>query len=141
MGRRTKSGITVYRPPAPRASAPIIVAAAPARRSGGRRRSGGGRKRRRGGARFHRSGSTKNMVMKVALGGAAFALVEKMGPSFPTIPMLGRAGTVAIAAYFLGGKREGIAKDICLAASTIAAYEMIRDGKIAGEDLSGHDED
>lgn len=80
------------------------------------------------------------MVMKVAMGGAAFALVEKMGPTFPTLPFFGRAGTVAIAAYFLGGKKEGIAKDICLAASTIAAYEMIRDGKIAGDDMQGDDE-
>lgn len=137
MARRTKSGITVYRPPAPRASAPIIVAAAPARRSGGRRRHGGGKRKGRRRASFHRSGSTKNMVMKVAMGGAAFALVEKMAPTFPTVPFFGRAGTIAIAAYFLGGKKEGIIKDVCIAASTIAAYEMIRDGKIAGEDMQG----
>lgn len=77
------------------------------------------------------------MVMKVALGGAAFGLLEKMGPAIPTIPVLGRAGTVAVAAYFFGGKKQGLARDICLAAATLAAYELIKDGKIAGEDLAG----
>lgn len=73
--------------------------------------------------------------MKVALGGAAFALIEKMGPTIPTLPILGRAGSVAVAAYFFGGKsKAGIARDICLAASTLAAYQLMHDGKIAGDD-------
>jgi len=77
------------------------------------------------------------MVMKVALGGAAFGLIEKMGPTLPTLPVVGRAGTVAIAAYFFGGKKAGLARDICLAAATLAAYQLMHDGKIAGDDSMG----
>lgn len=80
------------------------------------------------------------MVMKVALGGAAFGLIEKLGPNLPTIPVLGKAGTVAIAAYFFGGKKPGLAKDICLAAATLAAYQLLKDGKISGDDSMGIDD-
>jgi hypothetical protein len=80
------------------------------------------------------------MVWKVALGGAAFGLIEKLAPSLPTIPVVGRAGTVAIAAYFFGGKKPGLARDVCLAAASLAAYQLLKEGKIAGDDLSGIDD-
>lgn len=79
------------------------------------------------------------MAIKVALGGAAFGLLEKLGPSIPTIPVVGRAGTVAIAAYFFGGKKPGLARDICLAATVLASYQLLKDGKISGDDASGDD--
>lgn len=75
--------------------------------------------------------------MKVALGGAAFGAIEKFGPSLPTIPVVGRAGTIAIGAYFFGGKKPGLARDICLAATVLAAYQLMKDGKISGDDAMG----
>ena len=78
-------------------------------------------------------------MMKVAVGGAAFALIEKQMPNFPTVPVLGRAGTVALGAYMMGGKKQGILRDIAIAASVVAAYQFIHDGKIAGEDAMGDD--
>lgn len=77
------------------------------------------------------------MMMKVAMGGAAFALIEKQVPNFPTVPILGRAGTVAVAAYMLGGKKQGLARDIALAAATLAAYQFLKDGKVSGDDAMG----
>jgi hypothetical protein len=80
-------------------------------------------------------------MMKVAVGGAAFALIEKQMPNFPTLPVLGRAGSVAAAAYFFGGKKKGILRDLAIAASVVAAYQFIHDGKIAGDDLESAGDD
>lgn len=74
------------------------------------------------------------MIGKVAMGGAVLGFLEKQGTSIPTVPVLGRAGTIAVAAYFFGGKRPGLARDICLAATAIAASQLVREGKISGDD-------
>lgn len=132
---RTRS-VSIIRAPAPRAAAPIVVVPQ-ARRSGGRRRSGGHRRHGRRARAFVGSQSTKDVMMKVAVGGAAFALIEKQMPSFPTLPVLGRAGTVALGAYMMGGKKKGILRDLAIAASVVAAYQFIHDGKIAGDDAMG----
>lgn len=109
-----------------RTPAPIIKVSAPralrAPKVHRRRRSGGGQ------------GNTKDTMVKMAMGGAAIAFIEKSAINIPTIPVLGRTGTIAVAAYFFGGKKPGLVRDIAIAAATLAAYEMARDGKIAGED-------
>jgi len=134
--------VSIIRSPAPRAAAPIVVMPSP-RRSGGTRRRSSGRGRRHGRARrFAGSQATKDVMMKVAIGGAAYALLEKQMPTFPTVPVLGRAGTVALGAYMLGGKKAGLARDIAIASAVIAAYQFLKDGKIAGDDehMAGDDE-
>lgn len=66
--------------------------------------------------------------------------VEKQFPSLPTIPILGRAGTIAVAAHFLskqGGQTSGIARDVALAGAAIAGYQLGLTGKVSGEDVDG----
>lgn len=114
-----------YRPPAPviRIAAPrAIQTRAPKRRT--RARIGGG------------GTSLKNRMIAGAIGGAALGFIEKSGfaANLPTIPLIGRKGTIALAAYYLGGQKPGILQDIALAAAILAGNELGRDGKISGED-------
>jgi hypothetical protein len=77
--------------------------------------------------------------MSIALGGAAYGFIEKsFGASIPTIPILGRAGTIAIGMHFLNkGRGSGLIRDIGIAAAVIAGYQLGSTGKIAGDDVSG----
>jgi len=71
-----------------------------------------------------------------AIGGAIFGFVEKTFPTLPTVPILGRAGTIALAAYFLGRNSHmggGIVRDVALAAAAVAGYELGKDGKVSGD--------
>ena len=73
-------------------------------------------------------------VLALGLGGLALGLIEKALPDLPTIPMLGRKGTLALACYwFSRGQSSGILRDIAIAASSIAGYELGTTGKISGE--------
>jgi len=76
----------------------------------------------------------------VAAGGAVFGYIEKTwGDKIPTLPMIGKAGTVAVAAYFVS-KRGGmpIARDVAIAAAAIAGYQLGKEGKVSGDDdISG----
>jgi len=113
------------------APAPIIRVSAPraAPKTGGKRRRGG--KGGGGGA------LSTERVFAAALGGGVLGLVDKMFPNLPTIPVLGKAGTIAAIAYFLAkGKGSGIARDTCLAGASIAGYQLGAQGKISG-DLMG----
>lgn len=123
MARR-KTSTAIVRVPAPRTSAPIIRVSAP-RAPKAKRRS------RRGGSPAKQS---ENRIVKAAIGGAAFGFIEKSFPNLPTIPMLGRAGTIAAAAYFLRGKLPAIAQDVGVAAAAIAGYQLGKEGKISGDD-------
>jgi hypothetical protein len=78
------------------------------------------------------------MLGGTALGGAALGFVEKQWPNAPTLPLLGRAGTIALAAYFFGGKsKPGLMRDIAIAGAVVAGYELGKTGKIAGDDVLG----
>lgn len=75
-----------------------------------------------------------------ALGGAALGFVEKQWPNAPTLPIIGRAGTIALGAYWFGGKtKPGLLRDMAIAGAVIAGYELGRYGKISGEDVLGGD--
>lgn len=73
-----------------------------------------------------------------AIGGAVFGFIEKSFPTLPTLPILGRAGTVAVAGYFLSKRgglgHSGLIRDVTMAAAVIAGYELGKDGKISGDD-------
>lgn len=128
MARRrtaTRSRAIVLRAP----SAPNVIrvsAPRPAKRHHRRRHHGGG-------------GSGINALMSIALGGAAYGFIEKsFGASIPTIPILGRAGTIAIGMHFLNkGRGSGLIRDIGIAAAVIAGYQLGATGKISGDDMSG----
>ncbi|MGO9921853.1 MAG: hypothetical protein ACLQIB_45060, partial [Isosphaeraceae bacterium] len=73
-------------------------------------------------------------VLATAIAGYALGMVDKSGTSIPTVPFLGRAGTIAAAAWFFS-KGKGLIGDVALAAAAVAGYEMGSTGKIAGDDV------
>jgi hypothetical protein len=122
-----KSGVQIIR--APRAAAPIIKVSAPrapAKKKHRRRRSGG-----------HSVGSLNMRTMAgAALGGAVLGFIEKQFPNLPTVPLIGRKGTIALVAYFVarkGGRFGSIARDVGLAAAAIAGNELGSTGKVSGD--------
>lgn len=121
--RRTSSApiVRTVRAPAPviRVSAPR---AAPVRRT--RRRSS------------HSNGSgavTPGRMFGMALGGAIVGFVEKI-PNLPTLPIIGRMGTIAVASYFIAkNKGGGVVRDVALASSVLAGYQLGTTGRILGD--------
>jgi hypothetical protein len=119
-------GVTIVQTPAP--SAPVTRR----RRSGGavtrkrkthRRRSSSG-----GGSR----GSFKNQLIGTAMGGFGFGWIMKnYSAQIPSLPLVGRSGTVAIASYFLAGKHP-LVKDVGVAAAAIAGYSFGKTGTVEG---------
>jgi len=132
MAKRRSSGRTTTRTQIIKAvpirtPQPIIRVSAP--------RAAPSRKHHRKGRRHGGGGSTKGKLIATGIAGYVLGMVDKSGTAIPTVPMLGRAGTVAAAAYFLG-KGRGIWGDVALAAIAIAGYEMGSTGKIAGADIA-----
>jgi hypothetical protein len=82
------------------------------------------------------SGGKRNVMMGVAVGGLAYGLIEKSFPSMPTLPLIGKSGTVALACYFFGGSNPLI-RDIGIAAAAIAGYSLGKEGHVSGYDY-GH---
>jgi hypothetical protein len=75
-------------------------------------------------------------MIGAAIGGAIFGFVEKSFPTLPTLPILGRAGTIALGAYVLGRNTHmggGILRDVALAAAAVAGHELGGTGKISGD--------
>jgi len=71
-----------------------------------------------------------------ALGGALLGFIEKQFPTLPTVPLIGRKGTIALIAYFVakkGGTMASIARDVGLAAAAIAGNELGSTGKVSGD--------
>ena len=68
------------------------------------------------------------------MGGFAYGLLIKhFGSSLPTIPLLGRSGTVAAAVYFLKPKSQLI-QDMGIAAAAIAGQSFGQNGVVSGDD-------
>lgn len=118
-----------------RAAAPIIKVSAPRaapikhhRRK--RRASGGGGHKGIGGGATGAMSATRSGAL--ALGGFIYGYIEKNVPQFPTLPVVGKSGAIALAAYFLGGKQAGLIADVGNAASVIAGYSFGATGKVSG---------
>lgn len=82
-----------------------------------------------------RSGSTlsQSTIQSNAIGGFLYGVIEKnFGAQLPTLPLIGRAGSIALAAYFFGGNRGGIIADVGKAAAVIAGYQFGTTGKVSG---------
>ena len=79
-------------------------------------------------------------LFSVALGGALFGFIEKsFGAQLPTLPVVGRAGTITGIAYYLSkGKGGGIMRDVAVAGAVIAGYQIGTTGKISGTDIDGN---
>lgn len=114
---------------APRAAAPIIVRV---REPGTSRRKGKGH--HKGGKRL----STEKTLMGLVMGGLALGFIDKPGSlpvAIPTVPILGKAGTIAVIAHFVGKGRAGIATDIRNAAAVVASYEFGSKGSVSGDEI------
>lgn len=129
---RARASTQIVRVPM-RAPTPIIRVSAPRsaphkKRRGGRRRGGSGG-----------SGYTQKAIMASLVGGAVLGFVDKsFGAQIPTIPMIGRKGTIAVLAYFIGkNMRMHMAFDVAKVAAGIAGYELATAGHISGDDVSG----
>jgi len=96
-----------------------------------KKRHGGGR---RGGAGIGGFLTPDNTGMLMA--GAAMGFIDKSTfvANLPKLPFLGEHGTIAVAAYMLGGNgRSKLATDICRGALFLSAYEMTKTGAITGD--------
>lgn len=73
-----------------------------------------------------------------AIGGAALGWLDKIAEekSLPTLPIIGRAGTIGLIAYFVRGQGGlgGWAAKIARAGFTVAGYQYLRHGKVEGDD-------
>ena len=70
------------------------------------------------------------------LGGAAVGFIQKQFPNLPSVPVIGKKGTIAGAAYMLskrGGSLAHIARDVAVAAAVLAGEELGRTGAISGD--------
>lgn len=78
-------------------------------------------------------------MIAAGLGGAALGLIDRAFPEMPSIPIIGRKGTIAIACYFFSkGGRHSLLRDVALAAAAISGYELGTTGKVSGdEDVRG----
>jgi len=53
----------------------------------------------------------------------------------PAIPLVGRKGALAIAAYYYSRHGGGaIARDVAIAAAALSGYELGKSGTVSGED-------
>jgi len=89
------------------------------------------------GHRRHHNGEGAGLNQKTmqghAIGGFVYGIVEKnFGAQIPTLPMIGRAGSIALGCYFFGKGRGGIVADVGKAAAVIAGYQFGTTGKIQG---------
>lgn len=73
--------------------------------------------------------------MGIVAGALAVGFLEKQGfmSNLPSLPFIGRTGTIGLGAYLLsnGGKNK-LADEICTAALVIAAHELGSTGTIVG---------
>jgi hypothetical protein len=86
-----------------------------------------------------RGGRSEKQRLGVLASGFALGLIDKSGMSIPTLPYVGRAGTLAIAAY-IGERYLGFgswADDAATGFGTIALYELGKTGSIDGEGVDG----
>lgn len=75
-------------------------------------------------------------MVGAGIGGAVLGFVDKTFPGLPTVPIIGKAGTIALAAYMLsrrGGMGGGILRDVAMAAAAVAGYQLGSEGKIHGD--------
>lgn len=71
----------------------------------------------------------------IVIGAFAVGLLEKQAvfTSLPSLPLLGKTGTIGVAAYLLsGGGRNRLADEVCTAAFTLAAYQLASTGTVVG---------
>lgn len=126
MAKRRRTSTAIVRTVPYRAPAPIIQVRAPRASSGHRKKH----HRRRG---SNGNALNQSSLQSHAVGGFLYGIIEKnFGAQLPTLPLIGRAGSIAIGAYFFGKGRGGLIADIGKAAAVIAGYQFGTTGKVSG---------
>lgn len=120
---RTAPSAAIVRMPPSKPQTIVVRQSAPAAKG----KSKGGHRRGKGGG----GDSMMTLLGEPALAGVVLGYINKNQPNFPTVPMLGRAGTLAAAAYFFR-KQFPLARKLAPAWAAIAGYEWQMEGKIAG---------
>jgi hypothetical protein len=124
MARRRQSSAIVRTIPV-RSPAPIIRIAAP--------RAAPAKKHHRRRGRGGSSALTPGKLVTIAVGGAALGFIQKTFPNLPTLPIVGKSGTITILAYFASKHGFGFARDIAVAGAAISGYQLGLAGKISGD--------
>jgi hypothetical protein len=124
--RKTSTSVQVIRATPVRAPAPIVIRQSaprtPKPKKHHRRRHGSG------------GGLTIQHIVAAGIGGFALGFVKKTFPTLPTVPILGRSGTIALGAYLLRSHvKSPIVRDIALAAAAVAGNELGSTGTISGD--------
>jgi len=71
-------------------------------------------------------------MVGTAIGGFAYGFIEKQwGAQVPSLPVIGKSGTIALACYFLAPKHP-IIQDVGIAAAAIAGYSFGKTGVVSG---------
>lgn len=79
-------------------------------------------------------------MIGVGLGGFGVGFLEKtFGDKIPTLPVVGKKGAIAIAAYYFADSKRGWVEDVGIAAAALAGYEFGTTGKITGS-VMGEDD-
>jgi hypothetical protein len=128
MAKTRSAGMVRY--VAPRASAPIIIRssprAAPKKKHHGRKHHGGG------------GALTQSRMIELAIGGAAYGFIEKQfGAQLPTLPIVGRAGTLTLIAYYMSKGKGGLMRDVAICGAVLSGYQIGTTGKISGDVMGG----
>jgi hypothetical protein len=124
MAKRRKTSTAIVRTIPVRAPTPIIRVTAPRTQH---------KKHRRRHHSANGGGLNQASMQSHAIGGFLYGVIEKnFGAQLPTLPLVGRAGSIAIAAYVFGKGRGGIIADVGRAAAVIAGYQFGTTGKISG---------
>jgi hypothetical protein len=126
---RKKGSATITRH---RAGGDSIVVVEPPRQAAPLQKTIKRRGRRSVGAGGFGRSAKGNRLIGTAIGGLAYGFIEKSFPGMPTLPIVGKPGTVAIAVYFAGGNND-LLNDIGIAAAAIAGYQLGKEGVISGD--------
>jgi hypothetical protein len=122
MAKRKTAAIQRYVAPAPRGGNMNLTVRVP-------RMAGGIAKR----AKHHaRRAVRSESFVPTLIGGFLLGLIDKSGMNFPTVAVLGRAGTIGGIAY-LFRKSSPLARNVAHAGLAVAAYEFGKEGKVSGE--------
>ncbi len=78
---------------------------------------------------------TGGSPFEYALAGAALGFLDKVAKDkgWPTMPVIGRTGTIGLAAYFMRKHSPYLGK-IARAGFTVAGYQYLRSGTVEGDD-------
>jgi len=66
------------------------------------------------------------------IAGFGYGYIEKSFPNLPTLPVVGRAGTIAVIAKMAIGKVP-YAREVCMFAAGLAGYQMGTQGHVLGD--------